>query len=855
MMRRTVAVLEKLVIVESPNKVIKIEGLLSDPHVIPDWSFRQDHLRPLGDGAERAVAMATTGHFMALSEIQWTPRSSTPTPSPQETEEMEALPPNGTLADYTLQWQLLPGRRIQETLERYMQEKLNNLTEIILATDPDREGELIAVHALQTIKRLYPKLKIPYSRAYIHSITEDGIRKAMKERLVEKCDYDLANAAETRHAMDRMFGFLGSSVVRAANAQMRSIGRVQTPALILINEREEKIASFLEKNKPTYLIETLFQFPGTNGTIFSQVVSVHLDRRGDAGHFNTEAEAKRNLKMWNLNNCSNFSVPHEPVITPSEVEPPQPFTMATAIAKANRQLKMSSEAVSSCLQDLFQLGHITYPRTDSTRIDESALPAIYNVIKKTFGKESLYRLEDRKTLTPEKKKTKSQGKKKGSKQTNVVKPSLGNVEDAHEAIRPTNISADGESLSLPPQTKAIYDLVRKNTLAAFMVPAKSEKIATMVKFVSGNGEKLFVILDGKRLTEPGWTRAFQKVDGANTTTNTSSSSSTTTTTTTTASNTKHNNQNNTTEESDEVMEKEGAPVLRSLSQEEFLAIANLQNTLKTSKSAQFFELRSPTVRENRPIPPLPHSEGTLIEELKNNGVGRPSTYPMIVKTLMSRGYIEVNSKGRCETTPLGRMLVTTAKSTFPSIVDIGFTASFEKKLDLIAKPNTAKRPSGVRGTNVSQADYVLSMFLSTFLNYVAEATRAQRARIVERSMRLKHEQEEDPTMGEAEFEESVVSAKKKVALATADLTTLPRTHHTFSALQRGLIDYLRRHFPPSKLDSSSSSSSSSSSANGRSNSNSNSYSNNNSQCDETMMNESPTSMPERRKYERSTGIW
>ncbi|KAH9597779.1 DNA topoisomerase [Trypanosoma melophagium] len=839
MMRRTVAVLEKLVIVESPNKVIKIEGLLSDPHVLPDWSFRQEHLRPLGTGSERAVAMATTGHFMALSEIRWTPRSAAP--APPDTDEMEAFPPNGTLADYTLEWQLLPGRRIQETLERYMQDKLNNLTEIILATDPDREGELIAVHALQTIKRLYPKLKIPYSRAYIHSITEDGIRKAMKERLVEKCDYDLANAAETRHAMDRMFGFLGSSVVRAANAQMRSIGRVQTPALILINEREEKIASFLEKNKPTYVIEALFQFPGTHGAVFSQVVTVHLDRRGDAGHCNTEAEAKRNLRMWNLNDCNNFSVPHEPVITPSEMEPPQPFTMATAIAKANRQLKMSSEAVSSCLQDLFQLGHITYPRTDSTRIDESALPAIYNVIKKTFGKESLYRLEDRKTSTPEKKKTKAQGKKKGSKQANILKPSVGNVEDAHEAIRPTNISADGDSLSLPPQTKAIYDLVRKNTLAAFMVPAKSEKIATMVKFVSGSGEKLFVILDGKRLTEPGWTRAFQKSDGA-----------TITTTTTTTSNTKNNDHNNTTmttEESDEVIEKEGSPVLRSLSQEEFLAIANLQKTLNTVKNTRLFELRSPTIRENRPIPPLPHSEGTLIEELKNNGVGRPSTYPMIVKTLVSRGYIEVNSKGRCETTPLGRMLVTTAKSTFPSIVDIGFTASFEKKLDLIAKPNTGKKSSALRATNVSQADYVLSMFLSTFLNYVAEATRAQRARIVERSMRLKHEQEKDSSMNEAEFEESVLSAKKKVGLATADLVAFPRNYQSFSALQRGLVDYLRRHFPPSRLDSSSSSS-----TGGKSNNSSNGYSNS-SQYDETMMNESPTSMLERRKYEKSTDMW
>ncbi|RNF26913.1 topoisomerase IAmt [Trypanosoma conorhini] len=800
MLRRTVAALEKLVIVESPNKVIKVEGLLSDASVIPDWSFKQDHLRRLGVGAEKAVAMATTGHFMAMKEIRWTPRAlafsgaAPETPAPGE----EPFPPNGTLAEYTLEWQLLPGRRIQETLERYLQEKLHNVTEIILATDPDREGELIAVHTLQTIKRLYPKLKVPYSRAYMHSITEEGIRKAMQERLIDKCDYDLANAAETRHAMDRIFGFLGSSVVRAANSQMRSIGRVQTPALILIHEREERVAAFLENNKTTYLVEAMCHFPGPHGTTFSQVVNITPDVKGEAASWGTEAEARRCLHRWKLNNCSGFGVPHEPLVLPSEVPPPQPFTMATAIARANRQLKMSSEKVSSCLQDLFQLGHITYPRTDSTRIDAGALNDIYATIKKEFGKELLYRLEDRAAAAPEGKKSKRPGKKKSAKHSKRAEHPVGNVEDAHEAIRPTNIHADGESLSLPPITRAVYDLVRRNTLASFMIPMKSEKIAATVKFTSGSGDKLRVVLEGKRVAEPGWTRAFQKTaTTAEPTPSATTSGSTLNNLSATSTKTAA-----VEDENEDITEKEGAPVIRSLSQEEFRAIAQLRSTLAASRQPRQFELLSPTVSENRPVPPLLHSEGTLIEELKNNGVGRPSTYPMIVKTLLARGYIEVSPKGRCETTPIGRLLVSTAKSTFPSIVDIGFTASFEKKLDLIAKPDPERRPTMLRGTNMSQADYFLSMFLSTFLNYVAEATRTQRANIVERSMRLKHEQEEGSGQDEDEFEESVVNAKKKVALATGDLAALPKTYHNFTALQRGLHDYLRRHFPPSRLSSS-----------------------------------------------------
>ncbi|EAN77618.1 DNA topoisomerase IA, putative [Trypanosoma brucei brucei TREU927] len=779
MFRQTVTSLEKLVIVESPNKVIKIEGLLSNPKVIPDWSFKQGHLKCVGIGAEKAVAMATTGHFMALKEITWITHPLPPSSAggkPQEYDG-EAFPSSGTLAEYTLEWEPLPGRRIQETLERYIEGKVENVSEIILATDPDREGELIAVHALQTIKRLYPKLKVPFSRAYMHSITEDGIRKAMKERSLNICDYDLASAAETRHVMDRFFGFLGSSVVRAANSQMRSIGRVQTPALILINEREDKISAFLERNKSTFVVEATCQFPVPHGTTFSQVVDIHSDRRGAPSQWNTAAEANNCLEHWKLDGCHSFSIPHDPIVTPSKVPPPQPLTMAAAITKLNRQMKLSSEMVSGYLQDLFQLGHITYPRTDSTRIDESALKDIYNAVKKNFGKEFLYRLEDRPASGGDGKRGKKQTKKKTAKRGKNSGTPVGNVEDAHEAIRPTNINVQGDSLSLSPETRAVYELVRRQTLAAFMIPQVVEKIVADVKFVSGSGEKLTLTLGGKRVVEPGWTRAFHKGDSGNLSLHVGA------------------------EEGADAGD-EGAPTMCSLSQEEFYAILNLRRVLNSPNQQHLFELRSPTIRENRPVPPMPHSEGTLIEELKRNGVGRPSTYPLIVKTLLARGYIQVNAKGRCETTPVGRMLVETAKSTFPSIVDLGFTASFEKQLDTVAKPHPNKRPAFLRSTKISQADYVLSMFLSTFLNYVSEAACTQRARIIERSMRLKRDQEGGSGIGDAEFEESVVAARRKVTLASTDLVTLPKTYNNFSTLQRNLNEYLRHNFPPSQVNGS-----------------------------------------------------
>lgn len=765
-MRRGLLLLEKLVIVESPNKVIKVEGLLSDPKVIPDWSFRQDSLKKISVGPEKAIAMATTGHFMALKELTWTPQ-------PLRGRPLDAsdFPENGVMASFALEWEIIPGRRIQDTVSHYVEEKAGDLTEIIIATDPDREGELIAVHALSLIRRMFPKLAVPFTRAYMHSITEDGIRNAMKERR-ELFDHNLANAAEARHAMDRIFGFLGSSVVRFANPQMRSIGRVQTPALILIKEREDKIAQFLAKHKTTYEVRSVCTFPAKNGTRFSQLVSV-VPAGKNAGEVQWENEAavKRLAEQWSLEDCHGFRVVGSPVSQTTTSEPPQPFTMATLIAKANRQLHLSSESVSSCLQDLFQMGHITYPRTDSTRVDDTALPAVYEAVRKEFGKTAVYRLEDRAGA--------GDSKKKGKKPTKKSDEAAGsNVEDAHEAIRPTDINVTVEQLgsSIAANTKQVYDLIRRNTLASFMIPMKTQRVAVTVGFTSGDNESLEVQLEGKHTMEPGWSQAFRQ--GSSKASAAAAES-----------------------ELDAEEVEKGAVVVPRISGEEYRALMELKDTLSSGKSQQSgVSLESPQVQEKRPSPPLPYSEGGLIEELKNNGVGRPSTYPMIVKTLLARNYITVND-GRCETTPVGRLLVETSRTTFPSIVDIGFTSSFEKKLDRIAKPESSDNEYLKQYKNLSEADYVLSSFVSNFLNYVTEATKTQRANIVARSLTLKHEQDQEQKGGsvsvsDSEFRDNIDRERQKAMAIVPDLLDTSQKFRTFTALQNCLNDYLRRNFPP-----------------------------------------------------------
>ncbi|CCW63820.1 unnamed protein product [Phytomonas sp. EM1] len=763
-MRRSSHWLVKLVIVESPNKVIKVEGLLSDSKVIPDWSFKNDRIKKLGTGPEKAIAMATTGHFMSLQEITWTPQH-TPTKLPDGID----LPPNGALASFALEWEILPGRHIQEAISHNIKDRSDNLTEIIVATDPDREGELIAVHALNLIKRLFPDLDVPFTRAYMHSITVDGIHTAMQERQ-ELFDHNLANAAEARHAMDRIFGFLGSSVVRFANPQMRSIGRVQTPALILIDEREKKITKFIESHQPEFQVRAVCTFSSRNGTSYSQLVHIKPANESKMGAIDWENRkvVEQLCSKWKLENCSGFQVKGAPIITPNVTSPPDPFTMATLIAKANRQLHLSSENVNSCLQDLFQMGYITYPRTDSIRIDESVLPSIYEAIKSEHGNDMLYPLEQRASAVNERI-AKGEQRKHNRKRDSMEK---GNVEDAHEAIRPTDIKMKADNLGkgIAANTRQVYDLIYRNTLAAFMVPMKTERVSAQVSLTAGNGDALEFHLEGKHTVEAGWSVAFRVGSG------------------------KASQSIAETQLEAEAVEN-GVVVVPNISDEEFKAISELKVQL-SRKGVNGVKLESPRVQEYRAPPPLPYSEGGIIEELRNNGVGRPSTYPMIVKTLLARNYITIN-KGRCETTPVGRLLVEISKSTFPSIVNIGFTSSFEKKLDRIAKPDQNNKALLSQYPNLSEADYVLSSFVSTFLNYITEATRNQRALVTERSLTIKREElmKKGQVEDEVTFAETLKRERQNAMAQVPDLIQSSKNYRTFTALQNSLGDYLRRNFP------------------------------------------------------------
>lgn len=910
--------------VESPTKMKKIEQFLKGKDVIPDWSFGGlDVLQHLGKGGpEVAVAMATSGHFMGLSEMTWEVLSATPS-SPNSGMSSTAARssatgsndnntmderkkasestgasctsgspcPTPTLqARFNLLWETVPGRRIHETLLKNLQDEAarEKISEIIVATDPDREGELIATHVYQIMQKVFPGISIPFTRAYMHALTVEGVQKAMRER-TPSFDWNLAHAAEARHAMDRIFGFLGSTVVRHAHPLMRSIGRVQTPSLILIREREEKIKEFKASHPSYYELISSCSFKSGKNKFTHTVVLQPEENSKEAGelaeHRAEKSEIQKLLDSWGLKKeLKELDIWKDPQITEITTLPPDPFTMSALLTRANRLLHLSSGRSSLALQELFQHGYITYPRTDSTRVDVNALEAIYKTVAREFGEKNLQKrkiepIQGRQRSYKGSADSNTDARNDNDPKASAEGATLFNVEDAHEAIRPTNIRVTATKLpsSLSAPAQQLYDLIRRHTLASCMIPMKTEKAQVFLKGKTVNGVPMTFKLEGRHTTCEGWSKALtagwkkgkgkrnqgipedcselasagqeesiEDQKGKDSAALTSSSPAA---------------MEDISDESSEESPEEKTPVV---SNAEFQALLRFSQDVKLSGSGSAdssasgagkervrqmqVTVSSTKLRQFTPPPPLLYSEGGLIADLRKNGVGRPSTYPLILQTLEDRKYVVLN-KQRCETTEIGKLLVDVSRGIFPSIVDIGFTSKFEKQLDSIAKPqapfgesnegatastaptatkiedNSSTTSSSSSSRPLSPMDRVLSQFTSDFLYHVYEATRQQRALLAERSLHVlsssgtmssateKGGSENKTSDGRPEGSANVIVSppsataslpptpeviqkeREQAMSRVPDLVQLSTQYKTFTAVQSNLREYLWRNFP------------------------------------------------------------
>ena len=362
---------------------------------------------------------------------------------------------------------------------------LKNVDAIYIATDPDREGEAIAWHLIDTLKP-----KVPIKRMVFNEITKDAILESLNN--IREIDLNLVNAQECRRFLDRLFGFLVSKELWYNVKSGLSAGRVQSPAVKILVDREKQREKFV-KNEYWSLEGN---FKSEKGKIFAKLFSIDNDRIATGQSFNRETGdlAKKNTviineddtnslidslknKSWEVSNIQN---------TPKTQNPYPPFITSTLQQEGIRKLRMNSTQIMRVAQGLYENGHITYMRTDSIHLSQEALNASRAVIEQKYGSEYL------------------------PKSPRVYKGKTKNVQEAHEAIRPA-----GSKFKDPLDLKSsltdieykVYELIWKRTVASQMNSAKTEQ--TKLEITS---DKYVFVANGKTIIFPGFLRAY--VEGA-----------------------------------------------------------------------------------------------------------------------------------------------------------------------------------------------------------------------------------------------------------------------------------------------------------------------------------------------------
>jgi len=361
-----------------------------------------------------------------------------------------------------------------------LKEALKGASELILATDEDREGESISWHLLQVLNP-----KIPTKRMVFHEITKEAIQTALKN--CRSIDENLVHAQETRRILDRLYGYTLSPLLWKKISKGLSAGRVQSVAVRLLVQRERERRAFKTANywdlKAT-LEKDKNQFDSKLVTLNGQKVANGSDFDADTGRLlpdrqvtlldqATAAALKERIedKIWRVSHTEE---------KPTTRKPSPPFTTSTLQQEANRKLGISARDTMRIAQNLYEQGYITYMRTDSVHLSDQAITAARNCVEQMYGKNYL-------SPQPRQYTTKSKG-----------------AQEAHEAIRPA-----GSSFRLPRETGlsglefALYDLIWKRTVASQMADARITQIAVNIQVENAGFRS-----SGKRIDFPGFFRAY-----------------------------------------------------------------------------------------------------------------------------------------------------------------------------------------------------------------------------------------------------------------------------------------------------------------------------------------------------------
>lgn len=525
----------KLVIVESPAKAKTIAKYLGDDFTV----------------------LASVGHIRDLVDPK----------------DIPADKKKGSLAKFSIDiendfepyYAISPGK--SKTVSD-LKKALAGASELYLATDEDREGEAIAWHLLQVLKP-----KVPVKRMVFHEITKEAIQAALEH--TRAVDENLVQAQETRRVVDRLYGYEVSPVLWRKINRGLSAGRVQSPAMRLVVQRERERMAFVSASY--HDLEATFDTQISGEPQFvAKLQSLDGKRIATGQSFDDTGELSADVLIVSegeavalaegiRSGTANVEVASIES-KPSTRRPAAPFTTSTLQQEASRKLRMSAKQTMDTAQSLYQDGHITYMRTDSPTLSSQAINAARSQASKMFGAD----------LVPANPRI-YQGKNK-------------NAQEAHEAIRPA-----GEVFKHPSELAGqlsgraldLYDLIWKRTVASQMEDARVSTTTAKIKVGPIDGKLAEFTASGTVVTFRGFMAAYEE---------------------------SHDETRNEAEEEKELK-------LPNMSVGQVLKVAEV------------------VAKDHQTSPPPRYTEASLVKALEEDGIGRPSTYAAIMSTIVNKGYV------------------------------------------------------------------------------------------------------------------------------------------------------------------------------------------------------------------------
>ncbi|MEL0036514.1 MAG: type I DNA topoisomerase, partial [Gammaproteobacteria bacterium] len=563
---------KSLVIVESPAKAKTINKYLGKDYVVKS---SVGHIRDLPTSGSRDPVDPKARAKQSQITRKMSPEKKAAYKKQQAQKALFKRMGINPEKDWQADYRVLPGK---EKVVKELKKIAANSDAIYLATDLDREGEAIAWHLQELIGGDEQRFK----RVVFNEITKSAIQDAFDKP--GDLDTNYVNAQQTRRFLDRLVGFMVSPLLWKKIARGLSAGRVQSVAVKLVVEREREIRAFI----PEEFWEIMADLKHSENEFNMQVEKYQGEK------FRPVNEQQAMAAVEILNN-STYTVTDRSD-RPPQSKPTAPYITSSLQQAASTRLGYGVKKTMMLAQRLYEAGHITYMRTDSTALSNDAVNACRGFIDDNYGSQYL-----------------------PAKAINYS--SKEGAQEAHEAIRPSDVSRSADSLNgMEADAQKLYDLIWRQFVACQMTNAQYTSTKILV-----NASGYTLSTRGRVMRFDGWTKVL--------------------------------------------------PPVRKKDEDKELPDLNVGDELsliKINPSQHFTK------------PPARFSEAALVKELEKRGIGRPSTYANIISTIQDRGYVKLESR-RFYSRKIGEIVTDRLNENFDDLMDYGFTAEMEEHLDEIAR--------------------------------------------------------------------------------------------------------------------------------------------------------------------------